>query len=601
MAITEELNQILNATYGSEVRQSIHDAIKQTYDDASANGNANMEVSLARGSFPVLNDRLNKSDEEINKINSQLAHKAEQNFAEATSKRVDELIIGSGDANAEVTDAHVSSAKNKTFTTLSNRINESEEETLALLSSNSKIKNAVVSPMFSDVTKWTVQSANMSVANGVATVTASGTDNLTRVLQVLPVRPVQGEKYYAGFKVKITSGTPTALRIIVRDWTGTATFQKGLFVTNPFVDVEYDIDKIIQTSNFQGDARIYIDVEFSEAQGTYEIRQPMVMNLSKAYGPANVPTIHEFRGDLDRLGGFVEDTGYLTEPAEMNRVLETSTKTTARQEATATIKTGKATSPSRVLWTITYDDESENIYKHAYPVHQSENVPLTFYIIPNRIQTEATFDWGKAMTWKHLNEMNSSGLMEIGHHTMGHVYTPGLTEVEFRDNIEKGLDIFAKHGYYPKHFAFPGGSNNAMNRNVVREYFASAATTRFDANDPESYDMHPLAIDRRASDSWFVNFQDDLDKFIANGSGWLITYMHAVHPDGHVIGSTGDRTCWTPTQLQDMIQYAKSKGVEIVTMDEGLRTYGPFEYFYTEDVEPVYVVQKNGVVVNNVQ
>ena len=59
------LDRIRNAVYGKEVRQSIHDAIKQCYDDATANGNANMEVSQARGTHTSLANRLTSQDASI--------------------------------------------------------------------------------------------------------------------------------------------------------------------------------------------------------------------------------------------------------------------------------------------------------------------------------------------------------------------------------------------------------------------------------------------------------------------------------------------------------------------------------------------------------
>lgn len=68
--IQNELNNIKNAVFGKDVRDSIHDAIKTCYDDASiVNDNANMEVKIARGVYDTLGDRLNEVD-------SQLEHKA---------------------------------------------------------------------------------------------------------------------------------------------------------------------------------------------------------------------------------------------------------------------------------------------------------------------------------------------------------------------------------------------------------------------------------------------------------------------------------------------------------------------------------------------
>lgn len=58
--IQKELNQIKNAIYGRDVRQAIHDGIKKAYDDAAENGNANMEVIMARGQERTLGRRLDK-------------------------------------------------------------------------------------------------------------------------------------------------------------------------------------------------------------------------------------------------------------------------------------------------------------------------------------------------------------------------------------------------------------------------------------------------------------------------------------------------------------------------------------------------------------
>lgn len=80
MSIQNYLNQIKNAVFGKDVRQSIHDAIKQCYDDASINhDNANMEVKLARGSHDTLNERFTSVEENIKNNSEQLDTKANEN------------------------------------------------------------------------------------------------------------------------------------------------------------------------------------------------------------------------------------------------------------------------------------------------------------------------------------------------------------------------------------------------------------------------------------------------------------------------------------------------------------------------------------------
>lgn len=57
-SITQLLEDILSAVYGEDVRKSIHDAILKSYEDATKGGNANMEVSQARGIYSSLSERL---------------------------------------------------------------------------------------------------------------------------------------------------------------------------------------------------------------------------------------------------------------------------------------------------------------------------------------------------------------------------------------------------------------------------------------------------------------------------------------------------------------------------------------------------------------
>lgn len=56
------LEKIKNAIYGIDVRNAIHDAIKQTYIDAIDANNSSMEVSNARGKYNTLGERLDANE-----------------------------------------------------------------------------------------------------------------------------------------------------------------------------------------------------------------------------------------------------------------------------------------------------------------------------------------------------------------------------------------------------------------------------------------------------------------------------------------------------------------------------------------------------------
>ena len=60
--IEQELENISNAIYGRDVRSSIVSAIRKVYEDAAKEGNANMEVEAARGTYETLKERLDTYD-----------------------------------------------------------------------------------------------------------------------------------------------------------------------------------------------------------------------------------------------------------------------------------------------------------------------------------------------------------------------------------------------------------------------------------------------------------------------------------------------------------------------------------------------------------
>ena len=69
--IQKHLKTIKEAVYGIEVRDGIHDAIQQCYNDAARQGNSIMEVVQARGDHETLEQRLEASEAQIKQIADQ--------------------------------------------------------------------------------------------------------------------------------------------------------------------------------------------------------------------------------------------------------------------------------------------------------------------------------------------------------------------------------------------------------------------------------------------------------------------------------------------------------------------------------------------------
>ena len=85
MGIDQYLKVIKEGVFGRDVRQAIHDGIEQVYEDATFEGNANMEVAKARGGFDTLSENLksiNASADAANQKASQLVNdKVDKNGA----------------------------------------------------------------------------------------------------------------------------------------------------------------------------------------------------------------------------------------------------------------------------------------------------------------------------------------------------------------------------------------------------------------------------------------------------------------------------------------------------------------------------------------
>lgn len=101
---TNSVNVLLEAirkkTRGADVREAIVKAIEIAYETGSSNGNANLEVSKARGFFNTLSDRLENLDSDLSKALSE---------AETSESRIDGLIAnaGNGTAPSELIDLRV--------------------------------------------------------------------------------------------------------------------------------------------------------------------------------------------------------------------------------------------------------------------------------------------------------------------------------------------------------------------------------------------------------------------------------------------------------------------------------------------------------------
>jgi lysophospholipase L1-like esterase len=217
-------------------------------------------------------------DDDYNEHAALLAQKAAQADLNTTNQnvtdtntRLDNLVIGSGNANAEVTDAHTSAAKSKTFTTLKNRLEELETDAYLLA------KNLIINSGFTDTTNWYIPYATSTAASNELTVTKSSSSTAARIEQQ-GFASIVGHKYYVRGDIYPKYATATSITIGGTAVTKTVTVNQWNTVAG--------ITTPTASSDFQ-----FIHSNVGYATGdTFKFRRILMLDLTVMFGAGNEPS-----------------------------------------------------------------------------------------------------------------------------------------------------------------------------------------------------------------------------------------------------------------------------------------------------------------------
>ncbi len=159
------------------------------------------------------------------------------------------------------------------------------------------------------------------------------------------------------------------------------------------------------------------------------------------------------------------------------------------------LKEGKKT-PSKTV-VITFDDAYENNYTEAYPILKKYNLPATIFVVVNYMgQTKNLYGHDfRFMTPQMALEMQDSGLITIGSHTMNHLLLPSIKDKSVlwqeirgsKEALEKilGRPVLA--------FCYPnGGYTPEVEKMVQAAGYQIAVTTMARHKRPGRYDIFAL-------------------------------------------------------------------------------------------------------------
>ena len=213
-----------------------------------------------------------------------------------------------------------------------------------------------------------------------------------------------------------------------------------------------------------------------------------------------------------------------------------------------------------VLLTFVDDDTKSTVMDRWPQIIQEKNIKMNLAVITGGIGETGS------LTWQQIKDLKAMGAVPVVH-CHNHIPYTTLTETELRTDMKTALSLFKANGLHSDALVYVGGAHNALVRKVTRDYFRCGVTVQSSnpANDINYPPLNQYAIRRRPlAETTYADYKAWLDLAIAN-NGWLVFMSHSQFAE------------FDATQVQyikDLIDYARTQGVEIVTLEEGLDIYG---------------------------
>lgn len=219
-------------------------------------------------------------------------------------------------------------------------------------------------------------------------------------------------------------------------------------------------------------------------------------------------------------------------------------------------RNGKGSRFNKGYLVITFDDSVESQYTTAFPLLQAQGVKATFFTQTNVV------DMAGRLSWANLIAMYSAG-MDLQCHTNTATSLTLLDKAGVIAELQAVNDAFTAHSLpVPLHIAYPQGKVNDDVEGWIRESglrVSGRGTGPYVPQYPYSNEMRMKSYPTDAIDAAGINtvkgVLDDC-KYYKNA---LIIYSHGVD---------GGATYITSAALNEIIDYAQSIGVGIITMSE---------------------------------
>jgi peptidoglycan/xylan/chitin deacetylase (PgdA/CDA1 family) len=201
-----------------------------------------------------------------------------------------------------------------------------------------------------------------------------------------------------------------------------------------------------------------------------------------------------------------------------------------------------------------FDDGYSSTYNVAFPMLQKYGFTGVIYVINSSVYSGEARN-KSYVTLSMLHTLENAG-WEIGGHTKSHKILTALSDDELKDEIAESYTYLKGKGFKVTGMAYPYGIFDQRVINVASDYFEYARG--FIGFDTATFD-YPVygkyALPWVSGDDSLSNLKNLVD-IAESHNKWVIFTFHQI--------KTND------SKLESLLQYVKSKNVDVVTIADGM-------------------------------
>lgn len=169
------------------------------------------------------------------------------------------------------------------------------------------------------------------------------------------------------------------------------------------------------------------------------------------------------------------------------------------------------------------------------------------------------------MTWEEMEDLKSTGKVNLVNHTHTHPQLATLTteeEIEFQ--YSESARILQERGHHYDIMVYPGGSNDDRARRIGRKYCRAGIHISGNFNTPplDTFKLNRASLIPSSGVMGSIkSYTDLIDEAIENNY-WLIFMTHSQYD------------AFDATKIRAVIDYANNAGIEWASTKEGLDAFG---------------------------